>query len=106
MRWLLVLMLTARIAHAEDDQRFVLAGLGSAMANQTAGWLFRLVNRIDIRKHGGGDEAHAVGGALVGFEVWGAGQRWGLSFPCGGYVGAQVGTVRTTIGAGIGMYAA
>ena len=102
MRWLLVLMLTARLAHAEED-RFVLAGAGTAMSKETTGWALRVVSRMDA-KHDD-DEAHLINGGIVGVEAWSAGDRWGLSFPTGGYVGAQVGSVRTTLGGGLGMYA-
>ena len=103
MRWLFVLLLTVRVAHAEEPERSVIAGLGTAMSNQTAGWAFRVVNRIE-NKHTD-DDAQIIRGGIVGLDTWGAGGRWGLSFPAGGYFGAQVGSVRTTVGFGLGMYA-
>jgi hypothetical protein len=103
MRWLFVLILTARLAHAEESEVFALAGLGTSMSNETTGWELRAIARME-NEHPD-DEPHRIGGAIVGLDVWGAGDRWGLSFPTGGYVGAEVGSVRTTIGGGLGMYA-
>ena len=103
MRWLLVLvvLLSARAAHADGD-RFALLGLGSSMTSRSTGWAFRVDNRIDTLETD--DDENVVLGANVGFDAWSAGSHWGFSFPIGMYAGAQVFSMRSTVGIGFGMW--
>ncbi len=103
MRWLLAIVLLHGVADAKGN-RISAAGLGASRTAESAGWSFRLDTRIDLAEGEGDDDTAAIVGARVGIETWGAGSHWGFAMPLGYYAGAQVKTVRTTLGGGLGLW--
>src|SRR5687768_683441 len=92
MRWLLVLVAISSTAHAGGGDHFTLYGVGSAIAEQDLGLSTRIEKRLDLFD------------ARIGGEYWNTGGGWGVSMPIGLYAGAQVKTVRTTVGGGVGLW--
>ena len=101
MRWLIALLLLTSPAYADWDQRFGAVGLGTSMAGNEPGWALRVEHRADT---GDPDEDEPMIGARIGLDMWDAGGHWGISMPLGTYVGAQVKSMRTTIGGGMGLW--
>ena len=99
MRWLVALFFLTSTAHA--DQRFASFGLGTSMTRNEPGWALRMEQRLDT---GNPDRSEPLVGVRVGLETWDAGGHWGFAMPIGPYFGAQVKSIRTTIGGGIGLW--
>ncbi|MDQ3336203.1 MAG: hypothetical protein M4D80_13625 [Myxococcota bacterium] len=100
MRWLIALLFLTSTAYAEG-QRFAAFGLGTSVASNEPGWALRAEHRFDS---GDPDENEPLFGARIGLDMWDAGGHWGIAMPLGTYLGAQVGSMRTTIGGGIGLW--
>ena len=99
MRWLIALLLLTSTAHA--DQRFAAFGLGTSMAANEPGWALRFEHRFDT---GHPEKSDPLFGARVGLDTWDAGGHWGIAMPLGFYTGAQIHSMRTTIGGGLGLW--
>jgi hypothetical protein len=99
MRWLIVLLLLTSTAHA--DQRFAAFGLGTSIAGNEPGWAVRMEHRFDT---GHPEKSDPLFGARLGLDSWDAGGHWGITMPIGSYVGAQVKSMRTTLGGGVGLW--
>src|SRR5688572_20699721 len=103
MRWLLVLVAISSTAHAGGGDHFTLYGVGSAIAEQDLGLSTRIEKRLDLFDADDDGET-GLFGARIGGEYWNTGGSWGVSMPIGLYAGAQVKTVRTTVGGGVGLW--
>lgn len=101
----LSILLLAGAAEASDrGHGYGAVGLGTSVATNNEGWALRAEYRGDITDNDD-DEAEGLAGARVGFDFWGNSGHWGFAMPIGYYVGAQVNTVRTTLGGGVGLWA-
>jgi hypothetical protein len=104
MRWMLVLAMVLASSNAfAGADHFTFYGAGTAFANNEAGLMLRIEKRVDITSYN--DEEAPVWGARIGLEYWTAGGYNGIAMPVGFYAGAKVGDVRTTLGAGVGLWA-
>ena len=100
---IVVLVATAGVARADGDS-FLFVGAGTAMAHERAGWLARLEWRLDAN-HTSDERDQPLVGGRIGFDVWGAAGHAGFAIPLGMYFGAQVNSVRTALGGGVGLLA-
>lgn len=99
MRWLIALLFLTTTAHA--DQRFAAFGLGTSMASNEPGWALRVEQRLDS---GHPERTEPLVGIRIGLDSWDAGGHWGIAMPIGVYTGAQVKSMRTTLGGGVGLW--
>lgn len=100
----LVLVVVPSVA-AAGETGFSSIGVGTAIQDEQLGIVVRYAAGNDVDNPSYNEDAEEpIAGAGAGIEVWKAGDGWGIEFPIGGYIGAQVGRVRTALGAGVGMY--
>lgn len=100
MRSLVILLLLA--THAHDGSKLAMFGLGGTTAEGRVGRIARAEFRADFNKTDG--DAYMIYGNRAGFELWSAGEHKGLAVPYAWYFGAQVGRLRSTLGAGFGLW--
>jgi hypothetical protein len=101
---LIVLALVIASAPAHAGEHFSLYGLGATLRNGDPGWSLRAEKRLDATRSRVTNETSVVGGR-IGLEFWNVGETTGFNMPVGFYTGAQLKTVRTTVGGGIGLWA-
>ncbi len=99
-RILLVLVLLGTTAYAGDERMNLALGAGIDVGS-SAGWAIRMGETVDMA---GRDDGFIYGGTC-GYDYWHASDRAGFSIPVGGFVGARVQRITTTLGGGVGLLA-
>jgi len=105
MRIAIVLVLALSGTAAASADGMTVVGLGTSSATGEPGWILRVEGRTDSGRAHGDDDERAITGSRIGLEAWRTGHHFGFAVPLGWYVGAQVRSVRATLGVGVALWA-
>ncbi|CAN5884497.1 hypothetical protein BH11MYX3_BH11MYX3_10250 [soil metagenome] len=99
-RTVLAIVLLTATARAGDDRMNLAIGAG-VDAGRSPGWTVRFGQTIEMSSH----EDGFIYGGIAGYDYWHAADGSGFSIPVGGYTGARVKRITTTLGGGVGLLA-